>query len=240
MYPGEGVQQGDQVLGGLDAADPDERVRAAVVLALAERVEPGGLHAGVHGAQLRGVGAAALLPAAGVGVAGGDERGLPVDLGGEQSVEPGEEGAHRRTGRGVAGCEVVRPYAYGVLGDQQRGAEEAFGQQSRQCGGAAGRGVAEVDGGEAVLVVPVEGEGRSARSSSPVKARRSATVAVCTVRPVPGARQAASRMRTAVSERSAAGSPPWSAARSARPFRPRVNRSSATRGPRCRRRRRGP
>ena len=45
-----------------------------------------------------------------------------------------------------------------VLRDQQRNPEEAFGQQAGQGRGSAGRGMAEVDGAEAVVAVPVEGE----------------------------------------------------------------------------------
>ncbi len=71
--------------------------------------------------------------------------------------------AHRRTGVG----EVVGPQLHGVLGDEQGHPEEALGQQSRQRGGAARRGMAEVDGAEALLVVPVEGE----RAQHPVELR---------------------------------------------------------------------
>ncbi len=67
---GEGVQQGDEVLGGFGAADPDQGGGVAALLVLADPLEAVGRHAGVDGADAGPVGAALLLPAAGVGVAG--------------------------------------------------------------------------------------------------------------------------------------------------------------------------
>ena len=72
-------------------------------------------------------------------------------------MEGGEQGRVRRVER-HRGCEVVRPQAHAVLGHQQGDAGEVAGQQARQGGRAAGRGVAEVDSTEAVVLVPVEGE----------------------------------------------------------------------------------
>lgn len=82
-------------------------------------------------------------------------------------MEVRKQGAHRRTERGAGRREVVRPQLHGVLGDQQRHAEEAFGQQTGQGGGTSRGGVAEVHGTEALLVVPVEGE----RTEHPVELR---------------------------------------------------------------------
>ena len=83
----EGVQQRDQILGGLDPPDPDQRDRIGASPSLAHVPEAGRVHARIDRTEFGAVGAAPLLPAAGVHVAGRDERGLPVDLGREPTVE---------------------------------------------------------------------------------------------------------------------------------------------------------
>ncbi len=181
---GEGVEQGDQVLGGVDAPHPDQRVRLApfagtgrlAPLAGTSRLasvvgtgrlapltgtgrlgEAGRLHAGVDRAQPGPVGAEAFLPAADVGVAGGDAGGPPVHLGGEQAVEGGEQRAYG--GGRVGGGEVVRPDRDAVLGDHEGHPGEVPGEQCGQGCGAARRGVAQVDRTEPGVLVPVQGEG---------------------------------------------------------------------------------
>ncbi len=74
-------------------------------------------------------------------------------------MEGGEQGAQGRGAVGAGAREVVGAELGAVLGDEQRGPEEACGQESREGGGASGGGVAEVGRAEGVLLVPVEGEG---------------------------------------------------------------------------------
>ncbi len=62
---------------------------------LAHLREAGGLHAGVDGAQFGAVGAAGVRQLARVGVAGRDERGPAVDLGGQRAVEGREQRPYR-------------------------------------------------------------------------------------------------------------------------------------------------
>ncbi len=68
---------------------------------LADLGEAVGRHAGVHRADPGAVGAAPFLPAAGVRVARGEDRGSPVDLGGEPAVEGAEQA--RTAGAAVSG-----------------------------------------------------------------------------------------------------------------------------------------
>ena len=101
----------------------------------ADRGETAGVHAGVDRAQPGPVGAASLLPAPGMGVARGDQRRLGVGLGGQA---PWKAASRARTGSGKRGGgarEVVLPQPHAVLGDQQWGAEEAFGEQPGKGGG---------------------------------------------------------------------------------------------------------
>lgn len=86
-------------------------------------------------------------------------------------MEGGEQGADGSAEGRVVGREVVRPQLHSVLGDQQRNPEEAFGQKPGQGRGAAGRGMAEVDGAERVVPYQSSESGRRARSSWSVKAR---------------------------------------------------------------------
>ena len=153
----EGVEEGHQVFGGFDTADPGQRVGGRAVRGLADLGEAGGVHARVDRAELGTVGSAALLPAAGVRVAGGDDRGPVVELGRESAVESGEEGAHG--GWGVRRGEVVRAQADSVLGQEHRYAEEVVGEQGGQGCWTARGCVTEVDRAEAVVLVPVEREG---------------------------------------------------------------------------------
>jgi hypothetical protein len=155
---GEGVQEGHQVLGGSDAADPHEGVRVGgALLGLPHLGEGGRVHARVDGAELGAVGSAPFLPAAGVPVAGGDDGGPPVGLGGEPAVEGGQQRAYG--GGGAGRGQVVRAEPHAVLGDQQGDAEEVPGEQAGQRRRAARGRVAQVDRAEAGVVVPVEGEG---------------------------------------------------------------------------------
>ncbi|ALM38746.1 hypothetical protein SFR_2131 [Streptomyces sp. FR-008] len=168
---GEGVQQRDEVLAGLDPPHPDQRAgiarRAFADLREGRRVEPG-----VDGPQPVPLGPAPLLPAADVGAAGGDQGGLVVDLAGEELVEGGAQGADGGGRASAGGGEVVAAQRDVVLGDEQGDAEEVQGEQAGQGGGAPGGGVAEVDAAESApsrapgvrpagvaLGVPVEREG---------------------------------------------------------------------------------
>ncbi len=130
---GEGVQQREEVLRGLDVADPHQRL-GVVRRGVRDGGEGVGVHARVDRAQPGPVGAAALLPAAGVGVAGGHQRGLRIGLGDQRALKGREQRAHRRTQRRGGAREIVLAQPYAVLGDQERGAEEAFGQQPREGG----------------------------------------------------------------------------------------------------------
>ncbi len=159
VHAGEGVQQRDEVLGGFDGAGPHQR-RAVVGRGVGDGGEAGRVHARVHRAQALPVRAAAFLPAPGAGAAGSDERGLGVRLGGQRGLEGAQQGAYGGARPRSGAREVALAKAHAVLGEQEGRTEEAFGQQSGEGDGAAGRDVAEVDRGEPVTVAP--GGGREA------------------------------------------------------------------------------
>ncbi len=175
-HPGEGVQQGVQVLGRAGGAHPHQRGCAGGAGAAGRRqmrglfpdgVERCRVHAGVDGAQPRAVGAAALLPAACVRVPGGDQMGLRVRLARQAPLEGGEQGpyggAHDSAGDGTGGArQVVLTQPHAVLGDQQRHPERPLGPEAGEGRGPGADRVAQVGLRQprlpAPLPVPVQGE----------------------------------------------------------------------------------
>ncbi|GAA2911600.1 hypothetical protein GCM10020221_04180 [Streptomyces thioluteus] len=150
--------------GGAAGEQEDRSValcRAVGGAGLAHRLVQSGVDARGDGAQPGAVGAAALLPAPHLGVAGGDQGGPGVDLAGQQAVEGGEQGTDGQRQADRPG-QVVLAQADAVLGDEQRGTEEAVGQQPREGGRPGGGGMAQVHSREPQITVrcsvPVEGE----------------------------------------------------------------------------------
>ena len=170
----EGVQQRDQVLGGLDPADPDQRPGSAALGA--PRRAPGsgpGVHAGVDGAQPARSAPQRSCQRRAWALPGVTSAACAVGLGGQLAVEGGEQGPYGgRAGRPRGAAAVVLAQPHAVLGDQQRRPKKRLASSPGSAAAPPDAAWQRSAGAErvAALVVPVERE-RAQRALQPGRRR---------------------------------------------------------------------
>lgn len=142
-HEGVGPDEGFEVLDRVDAAAPTEGGHVGFGAGIGEGVR---VDAVVDGADAVGLRAPALLPAAVVLVARGDQVGLPVALGVELAVEAEHEGLDGPALGGAAVAEVALAQVDAVLGEQEGDPVEVLGGEGREGGEAAADGVRDAVG----------------------------------------------------------------------------------------------